>query len=429
MRTRPQTSLLRGLILAYGAGTLTGQILILRELLIICQGQELKLALGLWSWLFWTGLGSLGGGRLAARFFPRLNSLGTLLCLLGLLLPGTILGVRLLPALLGFPAGQAPGPGAALWTFFVVLAPFGLASGCFFPFACQVQSMFQPEAAVGRTYATEALGAAAGIGLLQIVLMGQFANLSLALGAGLILAVAAALLTRQGKLLFGAIVLGIALLLASQLDMRSRGWQWPGRQIVATVDSPYALLTATREKEQLSFFANQVWHFTHPDPASAEHAVHPALLEHPRPEQVLLLGGGVAGLIPEVLKHPSVKQLHYVELDPDLVRLTARLVPEAARHLAGDSRVAVFYQDARRFLASSKHRYDVILLNLPEPGSAQLNRFYSREFFQIAVIGIMGEVGDAVRSYALKDFSSNGRFTGAGSSGNRNHKGCNHRHH
>jgi spermidine synthase len=168
------------------------------------------------------------------------------------------------------------------------------------------------------------------------------------------------------------------------LDTQSRGWQWPGRQVAATVDSPYALLTATREKEQYSFFANHVWHFTHPDPVCAEHAVHPALLEHPHPEQVLLLGGGAAGLIPEVLKHQSVKQLHYVELDPELVRLAARLAPEAARHLSGEPRTAVFYQDARRFLALSDQRYDVILLNLPEPGNAQLNRFYSREFFLIA---------------------------------------------
>ncbi len=380
----PQTTLLRGLVLAYGAGTLTGQILILRELLVLCQGQELKLALGLWCWLFWTGLGSLGGGRLAARFSPRLNLLGILLCLLGLLLPGTILGARLLPGLLGLPAGQSLGPGAALLLFLVILAPFGLASGCFFPFACKVQSMSQPQGAIGRTYATEALGAAAGIGLLQIVLMGQFANLSLGLGAGLIIVLVAALLTRQKQFLLGVLVLGLALSLASRLDMQSRSWQWPGRQVAATVDSPYALLTATREKEQYSFFANHVWHFTHPDPASAEHAAHPALLEHPRPERVLLLGGGVAGLIPEILKHQSVKQLHYVELDPDLVRLAARLAPEAGRHLTGESRAAVFYQDARRFLASSEHRYDVILLNLPEPSNAQLNRFYSHEFFQIA---------------------------------------------
>ncbi len=379
-----QGAVLRGLVLAYGAGTLAGQVLILRELLVLCQGQELKLALGLWCWLFWTGLGSLGGGRLAARFSPNLDSLGILLFLLGWFLPGAIFGARLLPVLLALPAGQSLGPGTALLLFLILLAPFGLTSGCFFPFACKVQKTLDPQGAIGRIYATEALGAAVGIGLLQIILLGQYANLALSLGAGLILVSLAALLTRQSKFLLGVLVLGFALHLAPQLELQSRQWQWPGRGVVATVDSPYALLTVTQEKEQLSFFANHVWHFTHPDPYSAEHAVHLALLEHPRPERVLLLGGGAAGLVPEILKHKSVKRLHYVELDPDLVRLAARLVPHATAYLAGDPRVETFYRDARRFLALTDYRYDVIILNLPEPTNAQLNRYYSQEFFQIA---------------------------------------------
>ena len=54
---------LQGAVLVYGAGTLIAQVLILRELLVLAQGQELKLALGLWGWLLWTGVGALLGGR------------------------------------------------------------------------------------------------------------------------------------------------------------------------------------------------------------------------------------------------------------------------------------------------------------------------------------------------------------------------------
>ncbi|MBW1991853.1 MAG: hypothetical protein JRI59_07020 [Deltaproteobacteria bacterium] len=371
-----------GLILAYGAGTLAGQVLILRELLVLCQGQELKLALGLWCWLLWTGLGSLAGGWLVARRSPSLGSLALLLFLLGWLLPGTILGARWLPQVLGLPMGQSLGPETTLLLFLLLLAPFGLVSGCFFPFACRVQPAADLNGAIGRTYATEALGAALGVGILQMVLMGQFANLTLGLGTGLVLTGLAAGLSRHRKFLAGVLLLGLALLLAPQLEWSSRQWQWPGRRLVALADSPYALLTVTREKEQLSFFANHVWHFTHPDAFSAEHAVHPALLEHPRPEVVLLLGGGVAGLVSEALKHPSIKRLDYVELDPELVRLAVRLMPATGRILSHNPRVRVYYLDARRFLSHTDQRYDVILLNLPEPASAQLNRFYSLEFFK-----------------------------------------------
>ena len=42
------------------------------------------------------------------------------------------------------------------------------------------------------------------------------------------------------------------------------------------------------------------------------------MTQHPSPEKVLLVGGGFGGLIREVLKHP-VKELDYVELDPQLI--------------------------------------------------------------------------------------------------------------
>uniref|UniRef100_A0A7C3WL51 Spermidine synthase n=1 Tax=Desulfobacca acetoxidans TaxID=60893 RepID=A0A7C3WL51_9BACT len=377
----PRAAVLWGSVLAYGGGALAGQVLILRELLVLCQGQELKLALGLWCWLFWTGMGSLAGGRLAARHFPGPNSLAFCLFLLGSLLPGTVLAARLLPELLAIPAGQSLGPGTALLLFLGLLAPFGLISGGFFPFACAVQNSLEPRGAVARVYATEALGAAIGIVLLQAVLMGRYANLPLSLGAGLALVSVAALSSRRLTFFGGVLALGIALLFAPPLDWQSRRWQWPGRQVVATGDSPYALLTVTREKEQLTFFANHVWHFTYPDPFSAEPSVHLALLEHPHPERVLLLGGG-APLISEALKHHSIHRLHYVELDPDLVRLAARFVPEAAHYLDGNPRVKIFYQDARRFLTLTDACYDVIIMNLPEPTNAQLNRYYSQEFFR-----------------------------------------------
>lgn len=378
-----QEAALKGLVVAYGTLTMAGQVLILRELLVLCQGQELKLALGLWCWLLLTGLGSLVGGRLATRFPANLETLGNLLFLLACCLPGTVLGARLLPGLLSLPVGQSLGPGAALLLFTLLLAPFGLISGGFFPFACQVQRTLNPLGVIGRIYATEALGAAAGIGLLQVFLIGRFANLSLSLGAGLTALALAGLLTRRLNFLFGLMILGVGLYFSPHLDLRSRQWQWPQRQVLASVDSPYALLTATREQEQLSFFANHVWHFSHPDAYSAEHAVHLALLEHPCPQRVLLLGGGVAGLAPQILKHPSVTHLHYVEPDPDLVRLAARLVTEAA-HAVADPRVVIFHRDARRFLSHTDIHYDVMILALPEPTSAQLNRYYSREFFRLA---------------------------------------------
>ena len=378
---------MRGLVLAYGAGTMVAQVLILRELLVLAQGQELKLALGLWCWLLWVGLGSLLGGRLhPAAVEPA--RLGGLLALLGFLLPATILMSRALPTLAQLPPGQSLPIGATFLLFFALLAPFGLVSGYFFPGAVQAWAGVSPQGAAGRVYYLETLGAAVGVVLLQLLFVGRFANLSLGLATGLLLALAPWLLARPRTLMARAaitvnlLVLAGAVIFTPRLDSASRGWEWPGRTVLATVDSPYALLSASREWGQISFFANNLWQFTYPDPLTAEHQVQLGLLEHPRPQRVLLLGGGVAGLGAEILKTRSITRVDYVELDPHLVGLAQSLLPPAA-NLSRHPQVHLIYQDARRFLATTPHRYDVILMALPEPRSAQLNRFYTREFFRI----------------------------------------------
>ena len=80
--------------------------------------------------------------------------------------------------------------------------------------------------------------------------MGRFANLSLGLAVGLGLALAPWLLARprslaaRAALTFNLLVLAAAVLFTPRLESASRAWEWPGRQVIATVDSPYALLSA-----------------------------------------------------------------------------------------------------------------------------------------------------------------------------------------
>ena len=377
---------LSGAVLAYGAGVLASQVLILRELLVLANGQELKLALGLWTWLMWTGLGSLlGGWRLTQE--SRAPRLGGLLTLLGLLSPATILAIRGVPVWAGLPGGQALPLGAEVVLFLTLLSPIGLVSGYFFPCACRALAEIAPGGAPGRVYSLETLGAALGVIIVQLFLLGRYPSLGLSLATGLFLALAAWLtdlprgLGRRGVRGLALLSLVGGLIWLPSLENLSRSWQAPGRLLAATAESPFAFLSVSREAGQVSFFANNLWQFTYPDPLTAEYQVQLGLLVHPRPRRVLLLGGGL-GLVPEILKTGSITRLDYVELDPRLVELARELLP-GGEEWARDPRVRLIYQDARHFVGKSQERYDVILMALPEPRSAQLNRFYSREFFRL----------------------------------------------
>ncbi len=54
---------------------------------------------------------------------------------------------------------------------------------------------------------------------------------------------------------------------------------------------------------------------------------HPALLTHPDPKQVLVIGGGDGGVIKEVVKHDPVKKVTMVEIDRVVVEASREFLP------------------------------------------------------------------------------------------------------
>jgi spermidine synthase len=117
-----------------------------------------------------------------------------------------------------------------------------------------------------------------------------------------------------------------------------------------------------------------------------EALVHPAMAGGPH-ARVLLLGGGDGMAAREVLRHPDVRRLDIVELDPGLVRLASR-DPALTRlngHAYDDPRVRVITADAfRRLRAVPTTTYDVVISDLPDPGITASAKLYAQEFYGLA---------------------------------------------
>ena len=81
-----------------------------------------------------------------------------------------------------------------------------------------------------------------------------------------------------------------------------------------------------------------------------EALVHPALLTHPEPEKVAVIGGGDGGALREVLKHQCVVEAYLVDIDREVVEACRRHLPEVHRNSFDDPRVRTFYIDGEKFL-------------------------------------------------------------------------------
>jgi len=127
-----------------GFVAIVGQILLIRELLVIFYGNELSTAIILASWLVWTSLGSatLGRvgsatlGRVADAIFHKKTIFGLVQLVLAFLLPSSVMAVRLSKAIWSIPVGEVVDLVTMMGISFVILAPFCFLSGFLFALGC-----------------------------------------------------------------------------------------------------------------------------------------------------------------------------------------------------------------------------------------------------------------------------------------------------
>jgi spermidine synthase len=410
---KPAVSPQAALVLT-GFSAVVGQIVLMRELIVVFNGNEISMGILLGTWLFWTAAGSGLSSALRLGASNARRAVAALECLLAVSLPATIWALRTSKSFFQSVPGELVGPAPMLLTSLACLSVFCAASGALFVMAAR---MFEAERGVSAreaasaAYLLEAAGSGLGGIVASVVLVRFFESFQIAAIAGLLnVCMAAALLLRiRGRrlaMLTGATALAAIPLLiwvAPRVDMAARARLWRGFDVVASRDTVYGNLTVAqtgapgdrssslgwktgpiRSDEIRSIWDNGTILANAPDPAAAEEAVHYALLEHPAPRRILLIGGGVNGGVAEALKHPTVERLDYVELDPALIGMARRFFPAQAAILDADTRVHLHFTDGRRFLKTASGAFDVIIVDVPDPQTAQLNRFYTVEFFRMA---------------------------------------------
>ncbi|MCY9516605.1 polyamine aminopropyltransferase [Paenibacillus apiarius] len=111
-----------------------------------------------------------------------------------------------------------------------------------------------------------------------------------------------------------------------------------------------------------------------------EMVAHPALVTHPNPKKVLVVGGGDGGVIREIMKHPSVEKAVLVEIDGKVIEYSKKYLPEIAGEL-DNPRVEVIVNDGYMHILNSKDEYDVIMVDSTEPVGPAAPLF-ERGFYQ-----------------------------------------------
>lgn len=96
-----------------------------------------------------------------------------------------------------------------------------------------------------------------------------------------------------------------------------------------------------------------------------EMLVHPALMSHPAPCKILIIGGGDGGTLREVLRHP-VEKVFLVEIDSQVIEVSEQFFPWLKSSLE-DSRAQLIISDGEAFVDRTEEKFDVILIDSSDP--------------------------------------------------------------
>jgi len=361
-----------------GALSMLAQVVILRELVAALFGVELLYIVALGSWLAGTAAGSLAGRRLSAR--PATAAVG---CVgLGLLVPIELVLVRTGGVLMGaVPGAFLPFPEQILWVVAATVPP-SVVCGLLFPPLTGVASLRQHG--LGRAYAVESAGAAAGGAVVTVCFWLGVSTLQVATSATAVaLAAAAVTWGHRRPRRVAAVLAGLALVAAAGMhyarpwDLSLLRWQYPS--LVDARDTPYARVVLTRREGQLAVFQNGAFAFD-TEGTSAEAFADLSAVQHPGPRRALVIGGGLEG-VPAALRAHAVAVIDNLEVDERAFDLVRSYVPAPRRGGADFAGVRVVFGEPRRFLAQSDP-YDLMLVATAEPTTGESSRFYTQEFFR-----------------------------------------------
>jgi spermidine synthase len=432
-----------------GAAALIDEVAWSRALGLILGSSVYAFTAMLATFLIGLAGGAAVGVRLARRIAPRLAHLGAVQ--IGVAAAGlvTIVALSHLPftlvrgadALGSLGAGAIPllQFGLSFLVMFLPTVGFGLV----FPLALHVVTREADDvgATVGRIYAVNTVGAIVGAGLAGFVLIPAIGlqgslllaiGVSLALGAGLVVADPSVSRRRAAGLALGLAVAGslaVAMIPSWSATLMSSGMVWNLPRYVALYDAAGArgltdALAAVRtvyQREGLTatvlvqrdgdggrlLTINGRTESGDPFMRTQVLIAHWPLWLARSTERVLVIGLGSGATAGSVLRHP-VRRLDVVELEAAILEASRWFEPENGRPLA-DPRTHASAADGRNFLLLSPDRYDVIISQPSLPWVAGAATLFTQDFFELAADrlapgGVFGQwvAADALGSEPLR---------------------------
>ena len=282
---------------------------------------------------------------------------------------------------------------------FLTIAPYCLLLGFVLPFSLFILRTDAPDYTAARIYITDNIGDISGGALFSFVLVFWVDPMTALFLAHLPLLVSIYMLfappRRNTPAVLSAVIL-VAVIQLGGIGVENLSLAPAEGSLVFYRETRFGRIAVHQDQEQYTLFEDGIPVFSSQNRSVAEETVHYPLSQLAGIHNVLLISAE-GGVMSELKKYP-IQSIDYVELDPEVAAVQFRFnMIEKIRGLN------VIHQDGRSYLSQTKKFYDAIIVNLPEPNTFQLNRFYTDGFFDIASRRLSQ---NGVLSFAMQGFDN-----------------------
>lgn len=357
------------------------QLGLIRILSATFYGNELSICLAIGNWLWWTGFGSYSSRHWVQRIRSdfQLIILGSLYALIIILMTYILTLSRLV---LNLSPSEIVGIFPIwLWVLMVFCIP-GYLNGLFFPLMVRWLGRYEKGFTIKRIYIAEVVGAAVGSLSLALLLwlgISTYTIIHLAV-AVLILSIALFLIRNRWQqalyLCAWGLLIGLSLSRGIPFALHQK---WQPMTLVTFRESPYQAFSLLTYGGSQVLYGDSEPLWMAGERQKAEEVVHFALLNHRAPQRILIVGICDPEIIQELAKYATLTEVVNLQPDKTLYALTSRFWSPVPQQFLFRTTSA----DPLAYLRRTQDLFDVVILNVPLPVSANWNRYYTQEFYRL----------------------------------------------
>ena len=351
------------------------QVVLLRELMIEVNGNEIIFSFFLSIWLFLVALGTYLNQIIKFKKNNRKTNYLIILILI-VITPLQFLFIHFLTAKIILISGMIINIPTVILIAFLTLFPGCLLIGFLFPLNCSLFSNLRNP--VHKVYILECFGMILG-GIYFFLFIIFFRNFSLMVLMNFISVFYLWIYEREIKLLIIAIFILILLLFSNSIFLKNYASRFIPQKLISSQDSPSGRFDVTALEQQQNYFWDGTLIGNSENQNYAEEMVNFALLQHPEPKNILLIGGLLNGFPEEFNKENSLEQIDYLEMEKNIIDYYQENYQQENRKLKAN----FIKQDPIKYLRKNPEKYDLIYVSFPDPSSIFLNRFYTSEFLNL----------------------------------------------